>query len=151
TRAAVRAYQEAEKAQKAAEKAPEADAPSPPAAGEDPAPSPPRLRAENPKGIAHPFRSAEKQPIEAPPMPSEDPASIAHLLSPAPGPGGEEFWTRFDERARRAVYFAADEAERSNEGFLGTEHLLLGLLRETECVAAQMLERMGVEIERLRQ
>jgi len=59
-------------------------------------------------------------------------------------------WQRFTERARRVVFFAQEEAGRLGENYVSTEHLLLGLLRETDSVAARLLERMGVGLSRLR-
>ncbi|HEY3239243.1 MAG TPA: Clp protease N-terminal domain-containing protein, partial [Acidimicrobiia bacterium] len=51
---------------------------------------------------------------------------------------------RFTDRARRVVVLAQDEARLLNHNYIGTEHLLLGLLREAEGVAAQTLEALGV-------
>src|SRR5215210_381840 len=59
-------------------------------------------------------------------------------------------WQRFTERARRVVFFAQEEAERLGENYVGTEHLLLGLIRENDSVAARVLERLGVPLGRIR-
>lgn len=59
-------------------------------------------------------------------------------------------WQRFTERARRVVFFAQDEANRLGENYVSTEHLLLGLVRETDSVAARILEKMGVSLSRIR-
>ncbi|MDH7602503.1 MAG: ATP-dependent Clp protease ATP-binding subunit [Armatimonadota bacterium] len=59
-------------------------------------------------------------------------------------------WQRFTERARRVVFFAQEEAGRLGENYVGTEHLLLGLVRETDSVAARILDRMGVSLGRIR-
>jgi ATP-dependent Clp protease ATP-binding subunit ClpC len=59
-------------------------------------------------------------------------------------------WQRFTERARRVVFFARDEAERLGENSVGTEHLLLGLVRESDGVAARILDRLGVSRESIR-
>ena len=59
-------------------------------------------------------------------------------------------WQRFTERARRAIFFAQEEAGRRGENFVTTEHLLLGLVREDDSVAARVLERMGVNLNRIR-
>jgi len=59
-------------------------------------------------------------------------------------------WQRFTERARHVVFYAQDEARALGESFVSTEHLLLGLVRETDCVAARILERMGVSLSRIR-
>jgi Clp amino terminal domain, pathogenicity island component len=53
-------------------------------------------------------------------------------------------WQRFTERARRVVFFAQEEAARLGENTVGTEHLLLGLARENDSVAARVLDRLGI-------
>ncbi len=57
---------------------------------------------------------------------------------------------RFTKRARRALTLAQDEAQRLGHKYIGTEHLLLGFLREGEGIAAQVLTEMGVSLERVR-
>jgi ATP-dependent Clp protease ATP-binding subunit ClpA len=59
-------------------------------------------------------------------------------------------WQRFTERARRVVFFAQEEAARLGENFVGTEHLLLGLVRENDSVAARILDRLGIPLGRIR-
>lgn len=59
-------------------------------------------------------------------------------------------WQRFTERARRVVFFAQEEAGRLGENYVSTEHLLLGLVRENDSVAARILDRMGVSMGRIR-
>jgi ATP-dependent Clp protease ATP-binding subunit ClpA len=59
-------------------------------------------------------------------------------------------WQRFTERARRVVFFAQEEAARLGENYVGTEHLLLGLVRENDSVAARILDRLGVALGRIR-
>jgi len=53
-------------------------------------------------------------------------------------------WQRFTERARRVVFFAQEEAGRLGENYVSTEHLLLGIVREKDCVAVKVLDRLGV-------
>lgn len=53
-------------------------------------------------------------------------------------------------RAKRVIELAVDEARRLNHTYIGTEHLLLGLLREGEGVAAGVLESLGVSLEKVR-
>jgi ATP-dependent Clp protease ATP-binding subunit ClpC len=53
-------------------------------------------------------------------------------------------------RAKRAIEFAVDEARRLNSSYIGVEHLLLGLLRESEGVAFSVLESFGITSERAR-
>jgi ATP-dependent Clp protease ATP-binding subunit ClpC len=60
-------------------------------------------------------------------------------------------WQRFTERTRRVIFFAQEEAARLGENYVGTEHLLLGLVRENDSVAARILERLGVNLTRVRQ
>ncbi len=59
-------------------------------------------------------------------------------------------WQRFTERARRVVFFAQEEAGRLGENYVSTEHLLLGLVRENDSVAARILDRMSVSLGRVR-
>lgn len=59
-------------------------------------------------------------------------------------------WQRFTERARRVVFFAQEEAGRLGENYVSTEHLLLGLVRENDSVAARILDRMGVALSRVK-
>jgi ATP-dependent Clp protease ATP-binding subunit ClpC len=53
-------------------------------------------------------------------------------------------------RAKRAIEFAVDEARRFNSSYIGSEHILLGLLREKEGVACSVLESFGITLERTR-
>src|SRR5207245_11711631 len=57
---------------------------------------------------------------------------------------------RFNERAKKVLTLAQEEAERSHHSYIGTEHLLLGLLREGEGLAAKVLNNLGVEINKVR-
>jgi ATP-dependent Clp protease ATP-binding subunit ClpC len=52
---------------------------------------------------------------------------------------------KFSERARRVLSLAQEEAQRFNHNYIGTEHILLGLVRETEGVAARVLSNLNVE------
>src|SRR6201992_1900006 len=58
---------------------------------------------------------------------------------------------RFTDRARRVVVLARAEARMLNHNHIGTEHILLGLIREGESVAAQVLVRLGADLNRVRQ
>jgi ATP-dependent Clp protease ATP-binding subunit ClpC len=58
---------------------------------------------------------------------------------------------RFTERARQVVVLAQDEARALKHNYIGTEHILLGLLREEEGLAARVLESMGVGLEPVRE
>ncbi|QYC42983.1 ATP-dependent Clp protease ATP-binding subunit ClpC1 [Nonomuraea coxensis DSM 45129] len=57
---------------------------------------------------------------------------------------------RFTDRARRVVVLAQEEARMMNHGYIGTEHILLGLIAEGEGLAALVLEDSGVEQGRVR-
>ena len=57
---------------------------------------------------------------------------------------------RFTDRARRVVVLAQDEAKMLNHNYIGTEHILLGLIHEGEGVAAKALEQMGISLEAVR-
>jgi excisionase family DNA binding protein len=67
----------------------------------------------------------------------------------SPSPKGGH-WDRFTARARRVLSLAQEEAWRLNHNYMGTEHLLLGLVREGEGVAAKVLSYLGVELEQAR-
>ena len=54
---------------------------------------------------------------------------------------------KFSERARRVLSLAQEEAQRFNHNYIGTEHILLGLVRETDGVAARVLSSLGVELD----
>jgi ATP-dependent Clp protease ATP-binding subunit ClpC len=58
-------------------------------------------------------------------------------------------WARFTERAKHVVSAAREEATRLNSEYVRTEHILLGLCREPEGIAARSLENLGVDIEAL--
>ena len=57
---------------------------------------------------------------------------------------------KFTERARRVLTLAQEEAQRFNHNYIGTEHLLLGLVREGDGVAAKVLGNLGVELNKVR-
>lgn len=58
---------------------------------------------------------------------------------------------RFTDRARRVIVLAQDEARMLNHNYIGTEHILLGLISEGEGVAAKALESMGISLDAVRQ
>ena len=57
---------------------------------------------------------------------------------------------KFSEKARRVLSLAQEEAQRFNHTYIGTEHVLLGLVRETDGVAAKVLTNLGVELPKVR-
>src|SRR5918997_2192614 len=60
-------------------------------------------------------------------------------------------YERFTDRARKVMQLANQEAQRFNHNYVGTEHLLLGLLREQEGVAAQVLMNLNLKLEEVRE
>src|SRR5437870_8000399 len=61
-----------------------------------------------------------------------------------------ERFDKFTERARKVLQLAQEEAQRLNHNYIGTEHLLLGLVREGEGVAANVLANLGVDLNKVR-
>ena len=57
---------------------------------------------------------------------------------------------KFSERARRVLTLAQEEAQRCNHNYIGTEHILLGLVRETEGVVARVLINLGIDLNKVR-
>ncbi len=64
--------------------------------------------------------------------------------------GMADRFDKFTERARRVLTLAQEEAQRFNHNYIGTEHLLLGLVREGDGVAAKVLANLGVELNKVR-
>jgi ATP-dependent Clp protease ATP-binding subunit ClpC len=58
---------------------------------------------------------------------------------------------RFTDRARRVVVLAQEEARMLNHNYIGTEHILLGLIHEGEGVASKALESLGISLESVRE
>ena len=67
------------------------------------------------------------------------------------GEGGPVGQIGFTPRAKRVLELAFDEARKLGHTYIGTEHILLGLIREGEGVAAQVLRNMGADIDKVRQ
>jgi ATP-dependent Clp protease ATP-binding subunit ClpC len=59
-------------------------------------------------------------------------------------------FNRFTERSRKVIILAKEEARRFNHDYIGTEHVLLGLIREGEGVAAAVLQKLGISLENIR-
>ena len=57
---------------------------------------------------------------------------------------------RYSERAQRVIVLAQEEARRLNYNYVGTEHLLLGLIREGSGIAAKALQNLGIDLEQVR-
>jgi ATP-dependent Clp protease ATP-binding subunit ClpC len=64
--------------------------------------------------------------------------------------GSSTMFERFTERARQVVVLAQEEARTLKHNYIGTEHILLGLLREEEGLAARVLESLDITVERVR-
>jgi ATP-dependent Clp protease ATP-binding subunit ClpA len=79
------------------------------------------------------------------PGPSASPGSPPQTPAQPMGP-----FDRFSDRAKRVLALAQDEAMRFNHNYIGTEHILLGLIREEEGVAARALRALGVELDKAR-
>jgi len=59
-------------------------------------------------------------------------------------------FNKFTERARKVLHLAQEEAQRLHHNYIGTEHLLLGLVREGEGIAAKVLTSFGVDLDQVR-
>ncbi len=59
-------------------------------------------------------------------------------------------WQRFTERARKVIFYAQEEAQNIGEGYVSTEHVLLGLIRESDSLGAQVMVAMEVNLDRVR-
>jgi hypothetical protein len=99
-------------------------------------------------------RFAVPPPNEAA-APSDPPARPGTAQRPAASPatrtqGGFERFDKFSDRARKVLTLAQDEALRFDHNYIGTEHLLLGLVREGEGVAARVLTGTGIELQKVR-
>ena len=60
-------------------------------------------------------------------------------------------WERFTQRARRVLSLAQEEAERLNHSYIGSEHILIGLMREEGGIAGRVLKEMGLELSRVQE
>jgi len=69
---------------------------------------------------------------------------------PGRGSGQGHRFDKFTDRARKVLTLAQEESTRFNHNYIGTEHLLLGLVREGEGVAAKILSNLGIELNRVR-
>src|SRR3954451_4224469 len=88
-------------------------------------------------------------PDNRPTGPSDRHIAVRHF----PGRSREEavlMFERFTERAREVVVLAQEEARTLKHNYIGTEHILLGLLREEEGLAARVLESLDITVERVR-
>src|SRR3989337_1324098 len=72
------------------------------------------------------------------------------VLAGTPGEPKMAQFDKFTERARKVLTMAPEEAQRFNHNYIGTERLLLGLVREGDGVAARVLGNMGVQLPKVR-
>ena len=77
-------------------------------------------------------------------------ATTARVTDHSSEPARGDRFDKFTDGARRVLTLAQDEAFQLNHNYLGTEHLLLGLVRETDGTAARVLENLGVEAAKVR-
>src|SRR2546430_12787323 len=70
-----------------------------------------------------------------------------HQLHAPAQEGTQDMFERFTERARQVVVLAQEEARTLKHNYIGTEHILLGLLREEEGLAARWLESLALTLE----
>src|SRR3954454_6581634 len=90
------------------------------------------------------FPSLPSHPQHGPPVrPSARRALVGRKLPTT-------MFERFTERARQGVVLAQEEARTLKHNYIGTEHILLGLLREEEGLAARVLESLDITVERVR-
>jgi ATP-dependent Clp protease ATP-binding subunit ClpC len=75
-------------------------------------------------------------------------AEVSRLLERSPGPTPLQL--TFTPRAKRVLELAVEEAGNLGQNYVGTEHLLLGLIREAEGVAARVLENLGLDLDGVR-
>lgn len=94
----------------------------------------------------------QRQRIPASESNGPDPLMFERMLQAARKlfPEGRDRFDRFTQRARKALDLATEEARRLQHSYVGTEHLLLGLLREGDGIAARGLHNLGVELEQAR-
>jgi ATP-dependent Clp protease ATP-binding subunit ClpC len=85
--------------------------------------------------IAHDFRVLHHRAIATGPAKADDRGTM---------------FERFTDRARRVVVLAQEEARMLNHNYIGTEHILLGLIHEGEGVAAKALESLGLSLDAVR-
>jgi ATP-dependent Clp protease ATP-binding subunit ClpC len=76
--------------------------------------------------------------------------SVGVAIEPPPADDRVTVFEKFTDRARRVIVLAQEEARTLNHNYIGTEHLLLGLIHEGEGVAAKALENLGIALEVVR-
>lgn len=79
-----------------------------------------------------------------------DSAEVQPVTTFAIPPKRRRRYEKFSERARKVISLSQEEAQRFNHNYIGTEHILLGLVREGEGVGAKVLASLGVELDKVR-
>src|SRR3990170_9073594 len=78
-------------------------------------------------------------------------AAMATAVGSAQQTTGEtRMYERFTDRARKVMQLANQEAQRFNHEYIGTEHILLGLVKEGSGVAANVLQNLDIELKKIR-
>ncbi|GAA5022814.1 hypothetical protein GCM10023317_67180 [Actinopolymorpha pittospori] len=90
------------------------------------------------------------QPLRKERKRQKKPSGLAALMSAAHRGERHHMFERFTDRARSTVVLAQEEARLLSHNYIGTEHVLLGLLREQEGLAARALESVGISLEAVR-
>src|SRR5512133_3455073 len=93
--------------------------------------------------------SSTRKRLRSEATPCKDKAKQRRIGTPQRGYAGRIF-EKFTERARQVVVLAQDEARACRHNYIGTEHILLGLLREEEGLAARVLESLDITVEEVR-
>ncbi len=89
-------------------------------------------------------------PANQPERPYEATITLAEARDSFKSAGKSDAFALFNEDARRALQLAQEEAQRFLHNYIGTEHLLLGLIRQEESTAGQVLGRLGIELLKVR-
>jgi Zn-dependent protease with chaperone function len=91
-----------------------------------------------------------EEPIQHKDMMQSDPTLLSSSLKGEENSDMETTIESLTEQAERVITYAKEEARRLQHHYIGTEHLLLGLLRESEGIAAQVLSSLGVKLDKVR-
>jgi hypothetical protein len=85
-------------------------------------------------------------------MPADSPRYLTSGTSPGqrPAPSGVFTYERFTDRARKVMQLANQEAQRFNHEYIGTEHMLLGLVKDGGGVAASVLKNLDIDLRKVR-
>ncbi len=89
-----------------------------------------------------------QSPAKTPPAQEQNDPRPEESTTP-PLPPRDRF-DKFTEHARRVLNYSQEEAQRFQHSYIGTEHLLLGLVREEEGVGAKVLAQLGIELDKVR-